>query len=80
MCLSSFAFAQVSLSEININYSNPKEYVIGGIDLEGIKFLDKKTLIQLSTLEVGSKIMVPGDKLTKQLKYYGNKAYFLMFR
>ena len=76
MCLSSFAFAQVSLSEININYSNPKEYVIGGIDLEGIKFLDKKTLIQLSTLEVGSKIMVPGDKLTKATKILWQQGLF----
>ncbi len=76
VCLSSFAFAQVSLSEININYSNPKEYVIGGIDLEGIKFLDKKTLIQLSTLEVGSKIMVPGDKLTKATKILWQQGLF----
>ena len=76
MFLSSFAFAQVSLSEININYSNPKEYVIGGIDLEGIKFLDKKTLIQLSTLEVGSKIMVPGDKLTKATKILWQQGLF----
>ena len=76
VCLSSFAFAQVSLSEININYSNPKEYVIGGIDLQGIKFLDKKTLIQLSTLEVGSKIMVPGDKLTKATKILWQQGLF----
>lgn len=76
VCLSSFAFAQVSLSEININYSNPKEYVIGGIDLQGIKFLDKNTLIQLSTLEVGSKIMVPGDKLTKATKILWQQGLF----
>ena len=76
MCLSNFAFAQISLSEINLNYSNPKEYVIGGIDLEGIKFLDKKTLIQLSTLEVGSKIMVPGDKLTKATKILWQQGLF----
>ena len=31
VCLSNFAFAQISLSEINLNYSNPKEYIIGGI-------------------------------------------------
>ncbi|MAZ54530.1 MAG: outer membrane protein assembly factor BamA [Flavobacteriales bacterium] len=76
VCLSNFAFAQISLSEINLNYSNPKEYVIGGIDLEGIKFLDKKTLIQLSTLEVGSKIMVPGDKLTKATKILWQQGLF----
>ena len=76
VCLSNFAFAQISLSEINLNYSNPKEYIIGGIDLEGIKFLDKKTLIQLSTLEVGSKIMVPGDKLTKATKILWQQGLF----
>ncbi|MBJ59645.1 MAG: outer membrane protein assembly factor BamA [Flavobacteriales bacterium] len=76
VCLSHFSIAQISLSEINIDYANPKEYFIGGIDVEGTKFLDNKTLIQLSKLEVGSKIMVPGDELTKASKILWQQGLF----
>ena len=68
--------AQVSLSSTNFDYSNPKEFSIGGIDVEGTKFLDHKTLIQLSTLEVGSRIMVPGDKLTKASRILWQQGLF----
>ncbi|NDG52104.1 MAG: outer membrane protein assembly factor BamA [Flavobacteriia bacterium] len=74
--ISYFTMAQVSLSSTNFDYSNPKEYSIGGIDVEGTKFLDHKTLIQLSTLEVGSRIMVPGDKLTKASRILWEQGLF----
>ena len=74
--MSHFTIAQVSLSSTNFDYSNPKEFSIGGIDVEGTKFLDHKTLIQLSTLEVGSRIMVPGDKLTKASRILWEQGLF----
>ena len=51
ICLfvSNFILGQVSLTNTNFDYANPKELVIGGINVEGTKFLDHKTLIQLST-------------------------------
>lgn len=75
---SNWTIGQMSLSNGNttINYANPKEYVIGGISVEGTKFLDHKTLIQLSTLEIGSKIMVPGDKLTKASRLLWEQGLF----
>ena len=74
--ISHFTMAQVSLSSTNFDYSNPKEFSIGGVDVEGTKFLDHKTLIQLSTLEVGSRIMVPGDKLTKASRILWQQGLF----
>ena len=74
--ISHFTMAQVSLSSTNFDYSNPKEFSIGGIEVEGTKFLDHKTLIQLSTLEVGSRIMVPGDKLSKASRILWQQGLF----
>jgi len=78
ICLfvSNFILGQVSLTNTNFDYANPKELVIGGINVEGTKFLDHKTLIQLSTLEVGSKIMVPGDQLTKASRVLWEQGLF----
>ena len=72
------SIAQISLSSKNttIDYANPREYIIGGITIEGTKFLDHKTLIQLSTLEVGSSIMVPGDKLTRASRILWDQGLF----
>ena len=73
---SHFILAQVNLSKIEIDYENPREFIIGGIEIVGTKFLDHKTLIQLSTLEIGSRILVPGDKLTKASRLLWQQGLF----
>ena len=74
--ISNSVLGQVSLSNTTFDYAKPKEFVIGGIDVEGTKFLDHKTLIQLSTLKVGSKILVPGDQLTKASRVLWEQGLF----
>lgn len=54
-------------SNIKIDYSKPKEYEIGGITVSGVKYLNQTTLVNLSGLQVGQKIEVPGDAITKAL-------------
>lgn len=81
LLLSLIAFgsnAQVTLSEdlSGIDYANPKEYVIGGITVEGVEHLDKKVLILLSGLSEGDKVTVPGDKITKALENLWNQGLF----
>ena len=62
--------AQVTLGgeENEIDYSNPKEYTIGGITVSGIKYLDENVLKTLSGLAVGDKIKVPGEKISKAIE------------
>ena len=74
--ISNSVLGQVSLSNTTFDYAKPKEFVIGGVDVEGTKFLDHKTLIQLSTLKVGSKILVPGDQLTKASRVLWEQGLF----
>ncbi len=51
-----------------IDYSNPKEYEIAGISVEGSDYLDKNALISLSGLKVGDKVTIPGDDVTNVIK------------
>ncbi len=76
--LSHLSMAQINISNDskNFDYSNPKEYILGGITIEGTKFLDHKTLIQISNLEIGSKIEVPGDDLTKASRILWEQGLF----
>lgn len=63
------AFAQVADStNFSIYYSSPKKYVIGGIDIIGIRYLDTEVLIQISGLAVGDEITVPGEEITTAVK------------
>ncbi len=55
-------------SGVNINYSNPQEYEIAEIKVEGSKFLEEIALISISGLQVGDKIKIPGDKISSAIK------------
>lgn len=70
------AYSQVSLNQENIDYSNPSEYIVGGITIEGTKFLDHQTLIQIADIEIGQRIIIPGDDITKAIKTLWKQGLF----
>ncbi len=51
-----------------ISYEDPKSYVIGGIEVTGVKFLDPNTLISVSGLSVNSQITIPGDAISSAIR------------
>ena len=51
-----------------LDYLNPKEYTIAGININGVKYLDKSVLITISKLTVGDRITVPGDITANAVK------------
>ena len=50
------------------SYLNPQEYVIGGITVNGARFLDKNALITISKLVRGERITVPSDATSNAIK------------
>lgn len=71
-------FGQISIGDdlSKISYERPSEYVVGGITVSGVEFLDKNVIIMLSELDLGSKIKVPGDKITGAIKKLWNQGMF----
>ena len=49
---------------VKMDYSNPKEYEIGGITSSGTAPLDQRLL----SFHVGDKIMIPGDEISNSIK------------
>ncbi|MXV17785.1 outer membrane protein assembly factor BamA [Hufsiella ginkgonis] len=49
-------------------YLNPKEYIIGAVNFVGIQFLDKNILLQITKLNVGDRVMVPGEATSNAIK------------
>jgi outer membrane protein insertion porin family len=71
LLLSFKVFSQVAENDsinFSITYSSPQEYIIAGIDVQGIRYLDTQVLLQISGLSVGDKIVVPGDAITNSIK------------
>ncbi|UBM60098.1 outer membrane protein assembly factor BamA [Marinilongibacter aquaticus] len=51
-----------------VNYGEPKKYLIGGIEVTGVKFLDPNTLISVSGLSVNSQIEIPGEAISSAIR------------
>ena len=58
----------VQLSENSLNYANPIEYTIGGIEVTGLNILDKSAMISLTGLKVGDKVKIPGEKIAGAIR------------
>jgi outer membrane protein insertion porin family len=54
--------------EGNLNYANPAEYTIAGIEVTGINVLDKNAMISISGLKIGDKIKIPGDAISGSIR------------
>ncbi|MGB1017994.1 MAG: BamA/OMP85 family outer membrane protein [Chitinophagales bacterium] len=59
-----------------VDYTKPQEYEIGGIKIEGTKFLDKDVLISISGLRVGETIGIPSDITAKAIKNLWDQKLF----
>lgn len=71
------ANAQISIgAETEIDYSQPKEYTIGGIDISGTKTLDKNVIRFTSGLYEGQKIKIPGDDISEAIKKLWKQGFF----
>lgn len=77
-----FASSLVAQEKINydslsvLDYEQPEEYVIAGIQVSGIEYIQKEVLISLSGLKVGNTISIPGDDVTDVLKKFWSQGLF----
>ncbi|HPB06221.1 MAG TPA: POTRA domain-containing protein, partial [Prolixibacteraceae bacterium] len=63
-------------TDFSIYYSSPREYEVGGIEIMGIKYLDKDMLKEYAGIKVGDQITIPGDKVTQIIKKFWKQGLF----
>lgn len=56
------SFAQKN--NLEIDYNNPKKYILGGIDVEGINYSSKDQIISLTGLTIGSEVTIPSEDVS----------------
>ena len=62
------------LSEVD--YSSPKEYEIGGIVVEGAKYVDGSMLAMIAGLNVGNTITIPGEDIASAIRKIWDQGMF----
>ena len=61
-------YSRTKSQSSELSYTNPQEYEIAEIKVNGAEFLDHNALISLSGLEKGDVIKIPGDEISAAVK------------
>ncbi|WP_116125358.1 outer membrane protein assembly factor BamA [Lewinella sp. IMCC34183] len=76
LCLACFggwsaAVAQTTTDSLGVpvyDYSNPQEYEIGGIKVEGAYYAEENAIIGVTGLSVGQEVRIPGPDIPRAIK------------
>ena len=58
------AAVPVMAQEVEIDYNNPKKYVIGGVKVEGNNYFSPEQILQISGLHEGLEVTVPSEEIS----------------
>jgi outer membrane protein insertion porin family len=74
------ALAGISLSaqekEKVYNFLEQGDYIIGGVSITGVRYLDLNALLGISGLRIGQEITIPGDAITDAAKKLWQQGLF----
>ncbi len=80
LTIANFANAQIfagdTLRYMDINYNNPKQYIIEGINIIGTEYYDKSALAVISGLSIGQKIRIPSEDISKAINNLWKQKLF----
>ena len=59
-----------------IDYSTSDDYIIGGVSISGVRFLDTNALIGISGLRINQEVSVPGEAITNAVRKLWQQGLF----
>ncbi|MCQ2174398.1 MAG: outer membrane protein assembly factor BamA [Bacteroidales bacterium] len=59
-----------------VDFNNPKTYFVGGVRVEGTRYLNADQIVQISALEKGMQVTVPSDDISNIVKRLWLQRYF----
>ena len=75
MLLSSPVWAQADKGVV-VDYNNPKKYIVGGVKVEGNNYFAPEQIIQITGLQKGMEVTVPGEELSSIVNRLWLQRYF----
>ena len=70
------AAAQQNDNGVIVDYNNPKKYIVGGVTVEGNNYFGPDQIIQLTGLQKGLEVTVPGDDMSSIVNRLWLQRYF----
>jgi outer membrane protein insertion porin family len=58
------------------DFMNESDYIVGGVSISGVRYLDVNALIGISGLRVGQEITIPGEAVTKAVQRLVQQGLF----
>ncbi|MCQ2177818.1 MAG: outer membrane protein assembly factor BamA [Bacteroidales bacterium] len=72
-----FALLQFNAQgQVAVDYNNPRKYIVGGVRVEGNNFIDANQIIQITSLDKGMEVTVPGDDMSNIIRRLWLQRYF----
>jgi outer membrane protein insertion porin family len=71
-----YSLSKSSIPADSLSYLEPKDYIIGGITISGTKYLDRDVLLQISKLNKGDRINLPGEANANVIKNLYGQGLF----
>ena len=75
LLLSSPVWAQEDKGVV-VDYNNPKKYIVGGVKVEGNNYFAPEQIIQITGLQKGMEVTVPGEELSSIVNRLWLQRYF----
>lgn len=69
-------FAQLSGKDVEVDYNNPKKYVVGGVRVEGNNHFAQDQILQITGLQKGMEVTVPGEEMSSIVNRLWLQRYF----
>ena len=76
LALSCPLWAQQADGGVEVDYNNPKKYVVGGVSLEGNQYLSRDQILQVSGLREGMEVTAPGEDISNVITRLWHQRYF----
>ena len=61
---------------VEVDYNNPKKYVVGGVRVEGNNYFSPEQILQISGLQKDMEVTVPGEELSSIVNRLWLQRYF----
>lgn len=76
MLLTSFLGLRAQEGGVEIDYNHPRKYLVGGVSVEGNSYFSAQQIIQLTGIQKGMELTVPGDDVSGIVKRLWLQRYF----
>ena len=69
-------FAQQKDSGIEVDYNNPKKYIVGGVSVEGNQYFSSEQILQNTGLQKGMEVTVPSEEMSSIVSRLWHQRFF----